>query len=776
MISQLETELEKIKTQHRKIENALRVEKNFSNEIIQTSNAVIVGLDQDRIIEIFNDGAEQVTGYSRDEVLGKDWFKTFVRPELFDEMMEVWHDAWENDNTYINPILDKHGNEKIISWNNATILDENETPILIICIGQDISQQKKAEEHLEESEFRYKDIFENAPGAIFLTNADTRIIIDANRAASELMIMEKDEIVGIRRSELHPPDYVLEKGFREFVESAINIHRTELHPPNDILEKSFQEHIESTHDYVPLMDTYIARSDGVNLPVEIASRIRKIKGELYIQCIIRDITERMLAKKALKESEEKYRSVVEQANEGIILVQDGRIKYSNPFILKISGFTEDEFDGTPFVDFVHPDDIELVSERHKERLLKGHSDPYVIRYISKNGDIRWIEIQGSIITWKGKPTLLALLHDITDQRKADEALKQSEELFSAAFESNPSLMILYDYEKDLNIRINQATVDLLGCSKQELTSKKWRDIDCFVEPDRMVHILEIIDEKGGLKDFELKALTKDGEERLLLFSGEHLNLTDKKMAILSAKDITEEARAIDERRKNSLKYNLEGHNVYLVKEATHTVSLEAFNELLEFGYDGIVFSRSPRKEFWEAFEEDVEFYWLSERGEGQTISSMKNILEILESLPNKMTILLDRFEYLVLKEGIEKAIQFIYSIREIAYLKNLIIIISTDPDVLDSKIDSILNKETLSIEPGYTGKLSDRLKRTLKFIYDSNLEGNKPTYSDIGKELLISRPTVKKRLDFLKAGGYIREEERGSRKLVEITEKGRREF
>ena len=132
-------------------EKALEEEKNFSERIIQTSTAIIVGLDYQRKIRLFNRGAEKITGYTQEEVLGKDWFDIFLSGEITEEMDEVWADAWEQENvySYVNPIWSKDGTKKTISWQN-TKLDEGLEidKQLMISIGTDITQRVEAEEQV----------------------------------------------------------------------------------------------------------------------------------------------------------------------------------------------------------------------------------------------------------------------------------------------------------------------------------------------------------------------------------------------------------------------------------------------------------------------------------------------------------------------------------------------------------------------------------------------------------------------------------------------------
>ena len=131
-------------------EHKLIKEKKFSESIVETANALIVGLDKDHKIRIFNQGAENITGYTKAEVIGKDWFKIFFPKELLNEMNKVWEDAWGiTSHSYINPILSKAGKEIIVSWQTTGMYEsEDASEHLLISIGEDISERKQAEKEL----------------------------------------------------------------------------------------------------------------------------------------------------------------------------------------------------------------------------------------------------------------------------------------------------------------------------------------------------------------------------------------------------------------------------------------------------------------------------------------------------------------------------------------------------------------------------------------------------------------------------------------------------
>jgi PAS domain S-box-containing protein len=133
------------------------------------------------------------------------------------------------------------------------------------------------------------------------------------------------------------------------------------------------------------------------------------------------------AENALLASEEQYRLVVEHAKEGIVITQDGRLKLVNRMASEISGYTKDELMNTPFLEFVHPEDCEVVWQHHVKR-LSGEEIPeiYHFRLVTRGGEIRWLENNGVIIEWNGRLATLNFLMDITARESALEALRESE--------------------------------------------------------------------------------------------------------------------------------------------------------------------------------------------------------------------------------------------------------------------------------------------------------------------------------------------------------------
>ncbi|MDQ1350245.1 MAG: hypothetical protein QG657_546 [Acidobacteriota bacterium] len=140
-----------------------------------------------------------------------------------------------------------------------------------------------------------------------------------------------------------------------------------------------------------------------------------------------DITERWRAETALRESEEKYRNVVENANEAIFVAQDWVLKFCNPKTIEILGFTQEELANKPFAELIHPDDKEMVVVRHKRRLQgERFEDVYSFRIVSKNQQVKWVEIKPILILWEGRPATLNFMSDITIRKREEAERKKLE--------------------------------------------------------------------------------------------------------------------------------------------------------------------------------------------------------------------------------------------------------------------------------------------------------------------------------------------------------------
>jgi PAS domain S-box-containing protein len=149
----------------------------------------------------------------------------------------------------------------------------------------------------------------------------------------------------------------------------------------------------------------------------------------YVVCAAEDITERKRAEEAALESERKYRLAVDNANDAIFVVQDGVVKFPNPKVREITGYSADYLAATPFAGLIGPEDRDMVVERHKKR-LNGEDVPntYSFRIINRAGEQLWVEVNAVLITWEAKPAVLCFLRDMTRQKKLEAQLQYSRKI------------------------------------------------------------------------------------------------------------------------------------------------------------------------------------------------------------------------------------------------------------------------------------------------------------------------------------------------------------
>ena len=141
------------------------------------------------------------------------------------------------------------------------------------------------------------------------------------------------------------------------------------------------------------------------------------------------------AEEALRENEEKYRTLFENAGEAIFVAQDAKLVFVNPTTVTITGYSGEELASSPFTDFIHVDDRDMVRDRYVKR-LKGENIPprYSFRVLHKKGGFRWVELDAVIINWKGRPASLNFVSDITERKRAEEKEKETHALLRIAGE------------------------------------------------------------------------------------------------------------------------------------------------------------------------------------------------------------------------------------------------------------------------------------------------------------------------------------------------------
>jgi PAS domain S-box-containing protein len=185
-------------------------------------------------------------------------------------------------------------------------------------------------------------------------------------------------------------------------------------------------------------------------------------GRKGVSVILEDITSQKKAEDAKKESEEKYRTLVNRANDVICVLQDGIIKMFNPRLPEFWGGSEEEIMGRPFTDFVHPEALsELISNYN--RRISGESFPslYETTLMRKDGSRSFVELNAGFIMFEGRPADLVIARDINDRKRVQEALSRSEELYRTLSEASNDLIFVIG-RNDLVEYVNSYTAAMVN--------------------------------------------------------------------------------------------------------------------------------------------------------------------------------------------------------------------------------------------------------------------------------------------------------------------------
>ena len=167
---------------------------------------------------------------------------------------------------------------------------------------------------------------------------------------------------------------------------------------------------------------------GVNLELEKRVHERTLQLVKSNKVLKQEIVERQRAEKAMRQSEEKYRILVENADTAIFIAQNNTIKFPNPRAIEMSGYSADELPGLSVLDLIHPEDRSIVFGGKRQILKEGFPKTCIFRIINKNKKMLWTQLNTVRITWEGQAATLNFLKDITEQKKLEDRLQRAKKM------------------------------------------------------------------------------------------------------------------------------------------------------------------------------------------------------------------------------------------------------------------------------------------------------------------------------------------------------------
>ncbi|HLD29927.1 MAG TPA: diguanylate cyclase, partial [bacterium] len=221
-------------------------------------------------------------------------------------------------------------------------------------------------------------------------------VLDVNPAGCRLNGLRRNQLVGKNIADLIPPDQ------------------------KEKVSRDFPRLVNGEIDYVE----GFSLNGAVSIPVEIRARRIEYFGKPAVLLHVRDVTRRYVAENSLRESEKKYSTLVEGGNDGIVIIQEGLMKFANKKMLLLTGFAKEEVIGQSFDRFIAEPFRQGVLERYKKRLSgEDLSGSYEILLVKKNGGTVPVEINSSVIEFEGRPGLQAVIRDVSERKETEQQLK-----------------------------------------------------------------------------------------------------------------------------------------------------------------------------------------------------------------------------------------------------------------------------------------------------------------------------------------------------------------
>jgi len=464
-------------------------------------------------------------------------------------------------------------------------------------LREEITERKRAEEALRESQEKFQKMFESVTDGISVVGLNG-VITEANQRTVEMHgFASRDELLGRGALELIAP--------RDRERIAANMRRA--------LRQGIVRGVEYT----------LLKADGAEFPGELStSVIKDASGKPVAHITIaRDITERRQAEEALRESEERFRSIVENSQAGIMILDDAyRLVYANDELYRISGYSPKEVIGQDFRKFLDEESQQLVAERYIRR-QRGEEVPprYEFNIICKDGQKRRVEISSAVIKDSaGAVKTVAQILDITERKQAEEVLRESQKFSSSLLESSPNPITVVNLDTSM-IYVNPAFEKLSGFTLGEIAGRKapypwWPE----GKRERILAAFKDAIEHGGRRT-ERNFQKKNGERFWVALNSAPVMQDGKAIyLIITWLDITERKRA-EEKEKQLQQELYLARRLASVGELAAGVAHEINNPLT--GVLGFS-QRLIRKSTDEALSRDLEIIHSEARRAAEVVQNL----------------------------------------------------------------------------------------------------------------------------------------------------------
>jgi len=593
-------------TERKNLEEKIRQDRDLTKLYLAEAGVMFCIIDEDEKTELINKKLTEILGFTEDDIIGKNWFDT-VYEERYRNEFKLHFQRVIVGNTEPSEYVEiemttKRGEKKVIAWRNTSIKDKNGKTSKLLGSGTDITERKRIEQQLQESEERYRGLVETSPNSIVLSDMRGNIIFANEYAATMYGVESTEELIGTTLL-----DFTAQEDHQRILANMRGMRNLE----------------QSSYEYTML------RKDGSHFPVELNASILKDQQGIpfAIMGVGRDITERKQAERTLKESEAKYRGFIENfhgiAFRGTI---DFQAVYFHGAIEEITGYTEEDFTekGMKWDEIIHPDDISIpLSIRDNLTNIPNYKSSIEYRIIRKDEGIRWIRqfVQNLSEEMESPWLVQGTLYDITENKLTQIVIKESEERFRLLFNSTNDAIYLYEISEEgvasNFLEVNDIASQMLGYSKEDFMNMSPKDIAAAGTLERISEIIKEVMNKKKLT-FEATHKTKEGIEIPVEISAHIFNFRGKQVMLSVVRNVAErkEAEEILKQSENLYRTTFESTgtgNLIVRKDKTIVLVNSKLEELTGYKKDEMIdkmkWSNFLKEKEWKRLEKYQELHF-----------------------------------------------------------------------------------------------------------------------------------------------------------------------
>ncbi|MCX5817232.1 MAG: PAS domain S-box protein [Proteobacteria bacterium] len=530
LLKQRIQELEQSEPERKRAEEALRESEDKFRSLVERSN-VSVYLIQDGVFRYSNACFAEMLGYTVEEMIDKitpedivfpEDYRSFsaenIRKRLAGEVESIRYEV---------RLVTKNGEIRYVEAHGSRTAYQGRPAVIGTIV--DITDRKHAEETLYESEQQYKTVFKNTGAATVIIEADTII---------SLCNAEFERLSGYTRNEIEGKKSWTEFVVREDLERMVTQHRMRRENHDQALQRYEFRFVPRTGE---IRNIYLVIDTIYGTEKSVASLI--------------DITDRKQAEEELRESEDKYRTLIETTDTGFVIIdKDGLVLDANLEYVRLTGHHDlSEIVGRSVIEWTADYEKGKNAAAIKTAFEKGYIRNLEVDYVDSKGNITPIEINATSMEIEGKIQTITICRDITDRKRVDEALRESESKFRALAENSPAVIFVIQGEK--YIYTNPAFTAITGYTPEDLSSMNFWDL---ISPDMRELVMTRGIARQKMEDipprYDLKFITKSGEERYGNFSAAFIEFQHRPAILGSVLDITERKRMEEALKDSEEKY------------------------------------------------------------------------------------------------------------------------------------------------------------------------------------------------------------------------------